>query len=316
VAKLLIVGVDSMIGSNLALSLSSDFDVTGLCRKMPFHLKGVRTCGCRLDDPAAVASAVRRRKPRWVIHCGPLAESSWDQQDRGELCSAVTNVALALAEAARDVGSRLTFLSTDAVFRGPRMFHDEGSTDEVGSAAVRKLEQAVQETGALIVRTHCYGWSPAGQRCAWVERLADAMSEAVSEAVSKGRPAANPSPHHATPILATDLAHLLLRAYRLDVRGLIHLAGAERTSQRRLAVELAAAWGWPASRPSLLAETADANLNDAKHETSLDTRRARRVLGRSMPMLREGLARFVAQAFDGHRQRLRSAETVIRRRAA
>ena len=312
-AKLLIVGVDSMVGSNLALALSREFDVVGLGQQKPFHLPAIRTSGCRTDDPAAVASAVRRRKPRWIIHCGPLAQSSWDQRGLAGLTPATVNVALAIAEAARDVGSRLTYLSTDAVFSGPRMFHNEQSPGKSSGEAVQEIEQTLETNGALIVRTHCYGWSPAGQRPVWIERLATAMFE--------GQPPDAQGSHHATPILATDLARLLLRAYRLDVRGVLHLAGAERTSQRRLAAELAAMWpdlcsGAIGSLPALAGTLAESDSNSAARETSLDTRRARRLLGRPMPMLREGLCRFVAQAFDGHRQRLHSAGTTIRRRAA
>ncbi len=337
-AKLLIVGVDSMVGSNLALALSREFDVIGLHQQKPFHLPAIRTSGCRTDDPAAVASAVRRRKPRWIIHCGPLAQSSWDQRGLAGLTPVTVNVALAIAEAARDVGSRLTYLSTDAVFSGPRMFHNEQSPGKSSGEAVQGIEQTLETTGALIVRTHCYGWSPAGQRPVWIERLATAMFE--------GQPPDAHGSHHATPILATDLAQLLLRAYRLDVRGVLHLAGAERIGQRRLAAELAAMWpdlcsgaigslpalggnsGAMGSLPALGGvramsckggQAAHGTLPDsdtAARETSLDTRRARRLLGRPMPMLREGLCRFVAQAFDGHRRRLRSAVATPHRRAA
>ena len=115
---------------------------------------------------------------------------------------------------------------------------------------------------------------------------------------------------YATPILASDLADLLWPAYELRLSGLYHLAGAERTSAFRFVVELAAALGiekpWGSQRLSL--------PDSAWHEeTSLNSRRARRVLERATPLLGEGLRRFAEQAENGWRQRWRSSGPAARR---
>ncbi len=112
---------------------------------------------------------------------------------------------------------------------------------------------------------------------------------------------------YATPILAADLAGLLDRACQLNLQGLLHVTGAERTSPFRMACEMAAAAGLPAPRsPMGLVDAGDPA--DWLSETSLSSRRARRSLEMPMPMLREGLHRFAEQAHDGSRTRSRLAE--------
>jgi dTDP-4-dehydrorhamnose reductase len=247
-------------------------------------------------------------RPHWIVHCGPLCASSWDAPAEAPSARDGGRTARRLALLAAEAGSRLTILSTDAVFAGPRMFHAE--TDPAldqgpGARAALGLEQAVRDSDALVVRTHAFGWSPAGIKSGFAERLWQRVREGAS------CPA---SPHcHATPILATDLAELLWLAYRRRLAGLYHIAGAERTSQRRFAAELAAAFGL-AQAPSPMLE-GPFDSSEAR-ETSLDTRRARRGLQRGMPMLRDGLERFAQQAVNGFRARLQSPSPLPAREAA
>jgi dTDP-4-dehydrorhamnose reductase len=128
-----------------------------------------------------------------------------------------------------------------------------------------------------------------------------------------GLPVVADAHRHATPILATDLAGLLHAAYREGLHGVLHVAGAERTNPRRFAHELAAVLGLP-RRPQLVA--AEAGWQRAK-ETSLISRRAQQATGQPLPMLREGLRRFIAQLDNGYRDRVRDEkETLVPARAA
>ena len=108
---------------------------------------------------------------------------------------------------------------------------------------------------------------------------------------------------YATPILAADLAELLLRAAERNLNGLYHLSGAERTNPFRLASELAAILGLSMPRNPGVHLTPPTD-NGWLLETSLDSRRARRALGMPLPMLREGLERFAQQQAAGRTQQL------------
>jgi len=297
--RLLVTGVEGLVGANLALSLADRFDVVGLSAGHPVALPGCTTLPWTPADPAEWTDRIHRERPDWIVHCGPLGCGSWDVPAFGPDGDQEARTAALLAEVACRVGSRLTVISTDAVFAGPRLFHDERAAATGGqplARAARQVERALEATGAFIVRTHPFGWSPPGAAPGFAERVWEALMEGRAVPLDRDR--------HATPILATCLADLLLAAYRRGLKGLYHVAGAERASAYRFAVELAAAFGLRggdglADEPAL-----DAPGSDHLRETSLSTRRVQRQLRRPMPMLREGLDRFADQAVDGYRARL------------
>jgi dTDP-4-dehydrorhamnose reductase len=298
--RLLITGIDQMLGANLALSLADRFEVTGLFAGHPVSLPGCRSAAWEPSDTARWEALIRRRCPDWMIHCTGLSSSSWDVPEpspNGELESRTSRH---LAKICDRLGSRLTVISTDAVFEGPRLFHEEDAPATCRHAfaqAARRAEKAVESTGALVVRTHAYGWSPAGAPPGFAER--------VWETLIEGGPVWFDPDRHATPILASALAELLCLAYRRGLQGRYHVTGAERTSAYRFAVELATAFGLRPPDPLAGAVPLDGAAPEHLHETSLNTRRARRDLGRPMPMLRDGLDGFAQQAKDGYRTRLK-----------
>jgi dTDP-4-dehydrorhamnose reductase len=309
---LLVIGAESTVGANVACTLADAFQVVGLSRSAEVELGGCRTIACEFTE-AELAHWVEEVAPAWVVFSGALARSSWDEADvPGQWLAAEPRLASAAAAAAQRVGARLTLISTDAVFAGPQMFHAEHSTTSVSSplseaalAAEQAVVQGIGDSQGLVVRTHAYGWSPTTHEIGFAEHF--------WQSLQAGLPVAADAHRHATPILATDLAGLLHAAYRAGLHGVLHIAGAERTNPRRFAHELAATLGLPRGPQLAAAEMA---WQRAK-ETSLISRRAQQALQQPLPMLREGLRRFVAQLDNGYRDRVREEkETLVPARAA
>jgi dTDP-4-dehydrorhamnose reductase len=293
--ELLIVGVESVAGSNLALSLEDRFHLSGVALEGAPALEGLDIVALDRGDLPGLAARLGERPPAWIVFCPLVAAGTWDLAAQSQPVVDESPTARLLADWSAGHDAQLTVVATDAVFAGPRMFHDEDSpalaTGPVAEAA-GKLEAALADTAALVARTHVYGWSP--RQNSFCEQL---WSAAVDR-----RPVAVDGRRHATPILASDLAEFLLRARQLQLRGLWHIAGAERTSPYRFACELATALGLPAA-PAAQCDEDVAVLDQM--ETSLCSRRARRKLEMPLPMLGEGLDRFAAQADSGWRDRLR-----------
>jgi dTDP-4-dehydrorhamnose reductase len=297
--KLLVIGVDGIVGANLALSLADRFEVVGLFHTRPVSLPGCRTAPWDPAHPEPWISLIHRQRPQWIVHCGPLASNSWDVPQPCPDGTCEARVCQLLAESSQEVGSRLTVISSDAVFAGPRLFHQEGSTAtsrQPFAGAIRQAEKGLEGTHALLVRTHAYGWGPPGTTPGFAERVWQSLVE--------GRAARFDPDRHATPMLASRLAELLWLAYRRGLEGTYHLAGAERASAYHFAMELAAAFGLRSGDPLTEDDSPGRADADHLHETSLNTRKARRELGCAMPMLREGLDRFAQQAASGYRARL------------
>ena len=306
--RILITGVDYALGANLALELADRAEVMGLYGRQAVECPGIGTAAWDGTDLAAFASACGAWQPQWIVHCGPLSAASWDPIGLANDANREPQVAAELAEIAHESAARLTVISSDVVFAGPRMFHEEtfaASNTAPRAVLTRNMERALEGSGALVVRTHAFGWSPVAAHAGFSEQAAQSLADGSGVAADGRR--------YATPILASDLADLLWRAYELRLAGLYHLAGAERTSAFRFVSELAAAFGiekpWDSQRLS--------QPDSAWHEeTSLNSRRARRVLERATPLLGEGLRRFAEQSENGWRNRWRSSGPAARRHEA
>jgi dTDP-4-dehydrorhamnose reductase len=319
--KLLIVGLESLAGSNIAHTLANRCEVVGLSRCRGFALERCRTLtdirrlptDNQLSREHVFVSIVAER-PHWVVYCGPTSHCSWDLlQARGAdvihspPCDTATEAELlsAAARAAEQCGAKLALVSTDAVCAGPQVFHSEAvplplshskSTVHPAIHAARQLEQQLGEHQVLILRTHLYGWSAMGESHA--EQLWLQLEDGASLSAS-GR-------HYSSPIVATDFAELLWAALHCGLTGLFHAAGAERASQWHFAVALAAASGMWLNKSSHNS-AAKRSLSADDQETSLDSRKLQRALGLPLPGLRDGLERFVQQTVNGDRDSLRAA---------
>lgn len=300
--KLFVTRVDSLVGANAVAVLSDRLEVVAA------------PPGATVD---AVCDAVRRERPQWVWHSGPAAWSSWDREGvAGARSTAAADLAeeatilRSLIAACGEAGARLAVVTSDALFCGPRMFHEEDGpsrTSTPTAKALQKLEGALCSAGALVLRSHVYGWMPAGGATNYAERMLHALTSELPCKVDARR--------HATPILATDFVQTAYEACRAGLAGLFHLAGAERTSPHRFAAELAATLGVPGCNVRL--EPSDEGTRARRlDETSLNVGALRNRLNRPLPMLREGLSRFVDQAFNGYRDRLQPATASELRNAA
>lgn len=300
--RLLVTGVDGPLGSNLALALAEPFEVLGLYDRYVVESSAVRTAACARNDCTRLGELARDWQPAWILDCGPLSAGAWDRPASQERGATEPRVVSHLSQLAKELSARLTVLSSDVVFAGPRMFHEEswtpGSTS-TWAGDVLAMESALANTPTLVVRTHAYGWSPVEAHAGFAEWAIDA--------VISGRDADMDGRRHATPILASDLASYLSRAYELRLEGLHHVAGAERTSPYCFVTQLAAALGLhlscgPIERP--FDTTGTGGAEPPRTETSLSSKRARRALEMTMPMLRDGLSRFADQRHNGWRQRI------------
>lgn len=307
--KLLVTGVDGLVGANVALALADRCQVLGTAGQAAGP-EGCRVLACNPYRADELAEAIAAESPRYIIHCGPLSRPQWDA---GELpptdAEHEVELASAIIDAAQRTGARSAVVLTDAVFAGPRLFHTETSPphadNALGEAAVA-VEQALIDRNTLLVRTHAYGWGPAGANAGYAQRMWQCLSQGENCAADAER--------HATPILASDLAGLVLQALEKKLTGLIHLAGAERTSPFRFAAELALASGF-AGRHVRVAKNVQPR-RPYVDETSLNTARCRRELEVPLPFLREGLARFAEQSQNGYCDLLNGRATLVASQAA
>lgn len=290
--RLLVVGCESTVGANIAVEAAQQHQVLALTANRRVNLDG---CQMLPQDGTSPAELLSETQPDAVIHCGPASRSAWETGAHTALDELVATDAAEWASACNDQDCHFTFLSSDAVFTGPWMFHDEQSECRCPSpeaAIVREAEAQVSRScpRALIIRTNAYGWAPAGTAGGWIEQILVDLERRSLQGYDYIR--------HATPILATDLADILLRAIAEDLTGIHHVAGAERVNPLQFAQRLADHF----ELPWLAVRRAEDTLDEpavgfGAGETSLQTKKVRKALCVAMPMLSEGLERLRRQQF-------------------
>ncbi len=295
--KFLVIGVDTVAGANLALTLAEKYEVTTWHPEDKFDI-----VNCDALDPAdSPHAAIEQTSPDWVIYCGPAANSSWDPATTQQIDETMVEKAQAWAAACVDSNTRFLMISSDAVFAGPWMFHEEscvGLCQSAEAITVRATEEAVLEVipSALIIRTNAYGWSADPTRNGWLENL-------ISE-VEVSRFVQQDSIRHSTPILATDLAAILERACLENLSGTFHVAGAERINPQIFAQRLADQFEIPWLAVRRETSIAEPPKEFGAGECSLQTKEIRKALCVAMPLVTEGLQTLVEQSKNGFQDKL------------
>jgi len=298
VERLLIVGIDTVVGANLAAQLADRFHVTGLSSSEEIAIEGCETALMPIADAHSARQALALHRPDRVLLCEAAGDSSWCSSGATDFRAAAAATQHWI-EAVRSAGQPVTLISSDGVFTGPWMFHTE-TCDSYCPASeartLRALEQAALKTSAqsLVVRTHPYGWSP---------RLSGGWIDGILAALETDQPPAFDCVAHATPILATDLADILATAWTAGLTGVYHVSGAERTNPHRFACAVARVFDLAPPQAVWLPPTAAVPTGFAHGETSLHTRSIRQALGIGLPLLVEGLERLRAQHDQGFDRR-------------
>lgn len=304
----LVVGVETVAGGHLAKALSNYHQVVGYSAT-----KSVRISDCAIyDQIPKTTEAINRElaihSPDLVVLSGAAARSTWTLGTEERFDTSALEVAAQWSQAIARTKAKLIVISSDAVFHGPWMFHEENCTGVCQSpeaSAIRRMETLVQANcpNALIVRTNVFGWSPCPQG-GWLEGLIEQLAE--------GSPIGAPAANYATPIEASHLAEILIKAWDRGLEGVYHVGGSERVNFAHFAHRLAQEFQLP--RPTFHSLRSDElNPGFGQGETSLNSGKIRRAIATPLPMLGECLKRLHEQSDEGWQEAsyLEPAEYVI-----
>jgi dTDP-4-dehydrorhamnose reductase len=227
-------------------------------------------------------------RPEWVIHCAALAD----------LDACETNPPLAeqlntwlpgkLAQLVARGGARLVHVSTDAVFDGRRGEYAETEPPNPLSVYARtKLvaEQIVAQydPSAIIVRVNLYGWSLTRKR---------SLAEFFFYNLKAGRQVPGFQDVFFCPLLANDLAPILLNMMAKKLSGIYHVVSSESVSKYAFGISLARKFGLDEKliRPSSVGQV---DMKAARSlRLTLSIEKLATTLGESPPGIDAGLERF------------------------
>ena len=300
--KLLITGVNGLLGINLAMEAMREHEVIGVDRgklkSAPFQVfKG------DLLKTDEIHSILHATKPDWLINCAALASLEKCEEDPRQAKMLNTDLPAELAAACKKTDIRFVHISTDAVFEGTKegFYTEEDQTSPPGMYSQTKLdgERAVQEINpqAIIARVNFYGWSLGGRR---------SLGEFFVNNLREGKAVNGFTDVIFCPMLVNVTARLLLEMLQKDLTGLYHVVGAQPMNKFQFGVEVARTFGLDESL--ILPQSVEASSLTAKrsHNLWLSTHKLSTDLGHEIPAFSTGLAEFYTQFQQDYPQKIRS----------
>ncbi len=306
--RILITGVSGLLGLNLALSATTEAGgnhvVFGTVKEHLLKTDRFTVIQCDLLSPGAMERLLEQTQPDWVIHCAALANLDACEAAPAQARKLNSELPAQLASHVARGGARLVHISTDAVFDGLRGDYREEDPVNPRSVYARTKwegEQAVLQANpeAIVARVNLFGWSLSGQR---------SLAEFFFNNLSAGKEVMGFTDVYFCPLLANDLALILLRMLARGLTGLYHVVSPQCTSKYEFGVALARRFGLN-ERLIKPVSVAQAGLIAARSPNlRLRSDKLAAALGEVLPDWSSGIERFYQLYLQGYPQSLRAMQ--------
>ncbi len=267
----LVTGATGQLGGHLVRRLLAATDPprvfawTG--RKPAARIDGAECSHIDLTDVAAIGAAIDAARPTHILHVAAMTAVG-DAFSNPELARRINVDATArIMAAAREIGARVAFSSTDMVFSGDAAPYRESDAVQPLSVYGRTkalAEEAVVSGGGLVLRIPLlYGLAADGRATTFANQLT---------ALRGGGELKLFTDEFRTPLWVEDAARIMIALASSATTGVRHVAGPQRLSRAELVAAAAQAIGathaklLPISRleiPAAEPRPADLSLDDA-----------------------------------------------------
>jgi dTDP-4-dehydrorhamnose reductase len=284
-----VAGASGLLGANFVLAaLARGLPTAIVIHRCPCSFPGATAVAVDLTQVGAAERLCQSLRPQWVVNCAALTNVDWCEAHAEQAWQVNVEMPRRLAGAARSVGARFVYVSTDAIFDGKVGDYTEcDSPAPVNIYARTKWEgenaslEAAPAT--LVVRTNLFGWN-----------LQDKVS--VAEWMVNRLRAGIPVPAFEdvifSPLLANDLSEVILDLITADAQGIFHVGATDACTKWEFARLLADTFELEESgiqRTSV----ASAPLRAPRPlNTSLKTEKVSATLGQEMPTVATEVRRF------------------------
>jgi len=299
--RILVTGASGLLGLNLALEASQQHTVFGTVNAHRLRSSAFTVLQADLLVPGEVERVLDETQPDWVIHCAALANVDACEADPAMAGKLNSELPEKLAKYVTRGGARLVHISTDAVFDGERgKYTEQDQPNPLSIYARTKLEgeRSVWNMNpeAIVARVNLFGWSLSGRR---------SLAEWFFNNLRDGKQVMGFTDVSFCPLLANDLAHILLNMLAKEMTGLYHVVASECISKYDFGLALARLFGFDEHLISPVS-VFDAGLKAARSpKLILKVDKLTRDLGESPPGVSEGLARFYRLYQEGYPKMLK-----------
>lgn len=235
--KFLVTGGSGLLGSKFTSLATTEHDV--FAGYNTHKISGEKFFQLDITDKVITRKLVEKISPDVIIHtaaftnvdlCETVKEIAWRVNVEG-----TKNV----AEASKDLHSKLVYISTDYVFDGKKGLYKEKDTpNPINYYGKTKLEgeRIVQQLcdDYIIARASTiYGWNPV--KLNFVTWVINELKNGNKIKVAQNQ--------FTSPTLADNLAEMNLKLIEQGKTGIFHTAGAERINRFEFAKEVARTFG-------------------------------------------------------------------------
>jgi dTDP-4-dehydrorhamnose reductase len=287
--RFMIFGASGLLGQELVHELNTNNPAAA--QKDLDPLTALSSEDADLRDHARVRDLIRDLRPEWIILSAAYTDVDGCESNRDLAFAVNCEGAVNVARAAREVGSRLMFVSTDYVFdggkRSPYEITDPRNPASVYGESKAKAEERLIELvpDVCIARTSwLFGH---GGKCfpATILRLAASRPEISVVNDQRGSPTFTP-----------DLARALVQLCRQSATGIVHVTNAEECTWHDFAAEIVRESGLSTLvKPVTTAEFPRPAKRPAYSVLSAASLQAYKI---HMPTWRDALRRYLATGRD------------------
>jgi dTDP-4-dehydrorhamnose reductase len=275
--RITLFGASGLLGQDLVRELAAE-QLTSLSSK-----------GADLRYRESIRQAIRESRPDWIILSAAYTDVDGCESNRDLAFAVNCEGAIHVAEAAREAGSRLLFLSTDYVFDGAKRTPYEVSdtrnpTSVYGESKARAEERLLEILPKVCIARTSWLFGHGG-KCfpATILKLAATRSELSVVNDQRG-----------SPTFTGDLASALAQLCRASAEGIVHVTGSGNCTWYEFATEILRQSGSPTTvKPVTTAEFPRPAKRPAYSVLSPDSLHAYNI---HMPEWQDALRRYLSTA--------------------
>lgn len=296
IRRLLITGDTGLLGSAIAGAARRRFLVFGMSRTRPAGPIEWNHRSIDLFDERAIERCLDETQPQAIVHCAAATNVEECEQEPGRVRALNVGATERLACWAAQSQARFVYISTDSVFDGLRGGYAEDDLpaplNQYASSKAEGEKATLQRCrDALILRTNFVGRNRYGK---------PNVGKWMHERLAGGQPLPAFSDVRFSPLFVEDLAGFILELLVRGARGTFHVAARDSCTKYEFAQRFGIALRVDTSRikPVLLKDAGFRAMRPTN--TSLCVRKCEEFLGRSMPSVEEGIAKFVKALADSN----------------
>ena len=286
VTSWVVTGAAGFLGSHVGTFLSSRTPSIGIARRETNSHLYPQTFPLDLREFTRLEHFVHAANPPVIFHAAAIAGHETAASDPDQAFDVNVTATRVLANAASDIGARMIYISTDALFSGQRGNYREdddlepfsvyGETKALGEEAVRAATE-----NHLIVRTNFFGWSETGQK---------SILEFFVNSLRQGRAVRGYPDFVVTSIYVQSLIQAIWDLTERGATGTVHVVSDDARSKYDFGQLVAQTFGLPSDLIAPLSSEGSDHVTSRSRDLSLNTDKVARLLGYRLPTQAEGIA--------------------------